>query len=643
VDIALILHFLRNGAVFHLQLRPDMVHKQMITLLVIYFGMNANAQTALEPAPTSEVAEKATEIAAVLNPIPTPPMPPSTSSPSSADDPIRFCGWDQDCTINSVKKRCLTDNSIGLCVECITIEDCEANAQKGQELKCRENIYICEYNPPYSNGKPSPVSPSPSNPPVGPPPLTIDNDNSADNSSLEYEYEYYYYGDYINPNYNEPTTTVVVGLSVGLGCLLLLVSSVLGVFCFRRHQKKKMKMKKNEKPFRGIYESDEHFFKECDEGLKDLDSLLVVLSSKSSKERDLHIEGSSSWSIKTKTNSGTHRVVHFDELKPKSKLGSGSYGLVYLADWDQTSVAVKILTEKTFGNTFSSLIVHDSEEISAVSRVNPLVDAMVDAMMQEAELMASLRHPNVVQFLAVCLLPPAIVTEWCVRGSLFGVLQASNNDKELARQLTWGRRLSMAFDAAKGMLYLHNNRPVPVIHRDLKSPNLLVATDWTIKVADFNLSRLAEEHAADRTDFIGGSRLTGGSSGVTATGPSQPRWLAPECMRNEPFTAASDVFSFAVVMWELLTGNIPWGDVPKYREETIFTFIQEGKRLDIPPLKDLPGFDGNGGMDSSQVEQYIKLMERCWANDPGERPLFDEIAVVLGEMKIEFIRGRMAK
>jgi len=629
VDVALNLHFLRNGEVFHLQLRPEMVHKQIITLLMICFGMNtANAQPALEPAPTSEVAEKATENAAVLNPI---PMPPSSSSSSSGDDSIRFCASDEDCTINSVKKRCFTDNSTGLCVECITIEDCEArNAQEGQELKCRENMYICEYNLPYVNDGPSLVSPPPSNPPVGPPPL-----------EYEYEYEYYYYH-----SVGEPTTTAVVGLSVGLGCLFLLVSSVLGVFCFRRHKKKKERKEKNEKPFKVIDESDEQFFKECDEGLKDLDSLLVALSSKSSKERDLDIDRSSSCSIKTKTNSGTHRVVHFDELKPKSKLGSGSYGLVYLADWDQTSVAVKILTEKTFGNTFSSLIVHNSEETFAVSRANPSVDAMIDAMMQEAELMASLRHPNVVQFLAVCLLPPAIVTEWCVRGSLFAVLKASSNDKELARQLTWGRRLSMAFDAAKGMLYLHNNRPVPVIHRDLKSPNLLVAMDWTIKVADFNLSRLAEEHAADRTDCIGISSgtETGGSSGGTATGPSQPRWLAPECMRNEKFTAASDVFAFAVVMWELLTGNIPWGDVPKHREGSIFTLIQEGKRLDIPPLKDLPCFDdGNDGMISSQLEQYIKLMERCWANDPGERPLFDEIAVVLGEMKSEFVKGRMAK
>lgn len=774
-----------------------MAHRLLIMMLVIYLAVNtANSQPASEPAPTSEIAQKAAEIAAALNQTQTPPF---SSSPPSPDNPIRFCNSDEDCIINSIKNRCLTDNSIGLCVECTTREDCAANAQEGQVFKCMGNTYMCVYveangipiSNPLSN-PPSYTSPAapPVGPPVGPPWSFVSSPWFADYSSYEYNGDYDDY--YLNPTRGEQTLTtdsvsfcenaseclinyydkycykpesaanngacvectkdtqcsdeakpycstdqkkcvicknnshcsssidvddetcvakklglciskemynacqtgsqqqgiesneflsciknstkpgvpkdegpppnnnnnsddtgLVVGLSVGLGCLFLLISSVLFVVCFRRHQKKKKKKNSS----RETYDSDEQFFKQCDEGLKDLDSLLVALSSKSSKERDLDIEGSSSWSVLASTTSGSHRVVDFEELKPKSKLGSGSYGLVYLADWDQTSVAVKILTEKTFGNTFSSLIVAQGStgegegDSPVISSTNPLIEAM----MQEAELMASLRHPNIVQFLAVCLLPPAIVTEWCVRGSLFGVLKAYNGDKELARQLPWGRRLSMAFDAAKGMLYLHNNRPVPVIHRDLKSPNLLIANDWTVKVADFNLSRLADEHAADKTDGTVGSNGTGngnggvgissssgggGGGGGTATGPSQPRWLAPECMRNEPFTAASDVFSFAVVMWELLTGNIPWGDVPKYREGSIFMLIQEGKRLAIPAFKDLPGFadgDGNDSMVFSQVEQYIKLMERCWANDPSERPLFDEIAVVLGEMKSDFI------
>ena len=101
--------------------------------------------------------------------------------------------------------------------------------------------------------------------------------------------------------------------------------------------------------------------------------------------------------------------------------------------------------------------------------------------MQEAGMMASMRHPNVVMYLGVCLQPPCVVTEYCARGSLNDVFKRARATPALAAQLDWGRRLNMVLDAAKGMMYLHSSEP-PVIHRDLKSPNLLVDKHWRIKV-----------------------------------------------------------------------------------------------------------------------------------------------------------------
>ncbi|EFN51103.1 hypothetical protein CHLNCDRAFT_14990, partial [Chlorella variabilis] len=101
--------------------------------------------------------------------------------------------------------------------------------------------------------------------------------------------------------------------------------------------------------------------------------------------------------------------------------------------------------------------------------------------LQEAGLLAALRHPNVVNFLGVCHLPPCILTEYCSRGSLAEVLIRARQSARLAAELTWRRRLAMALDAALGMLYLHN-RPAPIVHRDLKSPNLLVEESWRVKV-----------------------------------------------------------------------------------------------------------------------------------------------------------------
>jgi serine/threonine protein kinase len=188
----------------------------------------------------------------------------------------------------------------------------------------------------------------------------------------------------------------------------------------------------------------------------------------------------------------------------------------------------------------------------------------------------------------------------------------------------------MAYDTAKGMLYLHSNSPSAVIHRDLKSPNLLVTADWTVKVADFNLSRLAEEY-------------NNNSNGEQEQpdGPTQPRWLAPEVMRGKPFTEASDVFSFAVVLWELLTWKLPWSrGIASHGG--VMNAVLRGDRLRIPEAGELPGdSDKFPGLD-----EYVELMKECWVDDPVERPGFESIAIRLGEMvgsQLSYVRQQLEK
>ena len=101
-------------------------------------------------------------------------------------------------------------------------------------------------------------------------------------------------------------------------------------------------------------------------------------------------------------------------------------------------------------------------------------------------------------------------------------------------------RLNMCLDAAKGMMYLHSSEP-PIIHRDLKSPNLLVDKHWRVKVCDFNLSRVMEETVV-----------------LSSMAASNPRWLAPEILSGRGYTYSSDVYSFGIIMWEFLTWRVPW-------------------------------------------------------------------------------------
>lgn len=279
-------------------------------------------------------------------------------------------------------------------------------------------------------------------------------------------------------------------------------------------------------------------------------------------------------------------TVAFNDLRMERQIGEGSFGRVYLAKWNETLVAVKILSS-----------IGPAEDESNLTLSNPVLSGLA----KESNMMAALRHPNVVSFLGVCLEPPCIVTEFCARGSLTDVLRGAKATPAKASLLDWSRRLNMALDAAKGMLYLHNHAP-PIIHRDLKSPNLLVDKHWRVKVSDFNLSKLLDD-----------------STVMSSMAATNPRWLAPEILGGNNATFSSDVYSFGVVMWELMTWDLPWGVTNPWQ---VVTVVMDGGRLPIPARGDLPGPD----TDTFQgLDDYVELMNRCWAHIQEDRPCFQEI------------------
>ncbi|KAL4441022.1 hypothetical protein ABPG77_010453 [Micractinium sp. CCAP 211/92] len=269
------------------------------------------------------------------------------------------------------------------------------------------------------------------------------------------------------------------------------------------------------------------------------------------------------------------------ELTIIKPVGCGSFGSVYLASWHQTQVAAKILIDRE-----ALLGRADSKEGSMASSLI-LPPSLASKLDEEASLMASLRHPNIVGFLGVCSLPPCMISEYCARGSLASVLAAGRQDASVAAELTWRRRLSMALDGALGMLYLHS-RPVPICHRDLKSPNLLVDEHMRVKVADFNLSRLVQE-----------------SSRTSSAAVMNPRWLAPEVLHGARATLASDVFAFGLVMWELLTWELPWTGAEAENPWQIVGMVVAGARPAVPQREQLPGPDVP---PAASLEAYLQLM-----------------------------------
>jgi serine/threonine protein kinase len=216
--------------------------------------------------------------------------------------------------------------------------------------------------------------------------------------------------------------------------------------------------------------------------------------------------------------------------------------------------------------------------------------------------------------MGLCLEPAIIVTEYCKQGSLLDVIQraaaeAAKGVKGGEAALSWLKRLNMMLDAAKGVLCLHAHKP-PIVHRDLKSANFLVDEHSRVRVTDFGLSKVLEEHS--------------GASSSSTMATMNPRWLSPEVLAGHRATAASDVFAFGVVMWELLTWEVPWGR--RSNQWTIVGRVMKGERLAVPPAAALPG---EGTAAWAGLPRYEALMRRCWAADPAGRPLMTEIIVEL--------------
>ncbi|GBG25625.1 Protein kinase, putative [Hondaea fermentalgiana] len=252
------------------------------------------------------------------------------------------------------------------------------------------------------------------------------------------------------------------------------------------------------------------------------------------------------------------------ELRMGPKIGNGAFGEVYEAIYHGTHVAVK----KLFSSSLPENALKEFEK--------------------ECKLMLSLRHPNVVLFLGANHQPPnlLLVTELLTRGSLHYTYNSSPLPKERKRHLSLIRKVTEGM--ALGLNYLHNRSP-PIIHRDMKSPNVLLDENWNAKIADFGLSRIKDE-----------------SKIMTCVG--SPLWAAPETLRGEESGCPSDVYSFAVVVWELVAWGEPYpGMAPA---EIMRAVALKGLRPTIP---------------SNCPKVVVNLLRKCWDSDPSKRPTFDKI------------------
>nr|ABD76389.1 mitogen-activated protein kinase [Medicago sativa] len=256
--------------------------------------------------------------------------------------------------------------------------------------------------------------------------------------------------------------------------------------------------------------------------------------------------------------------IPWEDLVIGERIGLGSYGEVYRADWNGTEVAVKKFLDQDFSG------------------------AALSEFKREVRIMRRLRHPNVVLFMGAVTRPPnlSIISEFLPRGSLYRILHRPNC------QIDEKQRIKMALDVARGMNCLHASTPT-IVHRDLKSPNLLVDNNWNVKECDFGLSRLKHN------TFLS-SKSTAGT----------PEWMAPEVLRNEPSNEKCDVYSFGVILWELATLRLPWSGMNPMQVVGAVGF--QNRRLEIPKELD---------------PLVARIIWECWQQDPNLRPSFAQLTV----------------
>jgi len=259
----------------------------------------------------------------------------------------------------------------------------------------------------------------------------------------------------------------------------------------------------------------------------------------------------------------------YADLKFSKKIGKGNFGEVYDGEYLGTRVAIKKL-----------YFVDD--------------DFMQKYIEREMDTLTGLSHPNIVQLIGLCIETDDmyIVTEFVSGGDLRSKL------KETTLAIDWMTRLSIGRDIALAMNYLHSKN---IMHRDLKSHNLLVAEGWKIKVCDFGLARSAPNNS-DRNL-------------MTIVGTNE--WMAPEVAMGENYALSADVFSYGMVLFEIITREKP----PQRKLKDMYAFVSDDYKSQCSP--DMP-------------PELWKLLIDCTAHTPQDRPTFKDVVKRLLQMMKDF-------
>jgi predicted Ser/Thr protein kinase len=273
----------------------------------------------------------------------------------------------------------------------------------------------------------------------------------------------------------------------------------------------------------------------------------------------------------------TSFVINYSDLKYAQDehgqhkiLGKGGFGVVYLGSWHYTDIAIKELS------------------------MNNLPEAVIKDFENEAGVMAQLRSNYLVRFYGYCLSPKyCLVMEYLPGGSLYQLLHSK-------KELNWDMRYQIAKDIARGLAFLHAQG---IMHRDIKSLNVLLDEHNRAKLTDFGLSRVKNESSTSTKSSVG-----------------TLFWMSPELFkRGGRYTQASDIYSLGITLWEIVSRKRPFEDAQD--PSVVSSWVLQGERDEIP--SDCP-------------KKFATLIVACWDGSPEKRPTAGQVIDYLESKEEDF-------